>query len=92
MYELFQALVGAALRDADDYDASLLHGLTSHVAHATTGDSNATRVSRSFALRVFAADHSLRAAQHHNDPPEADSRKKRRFWVRKAAFSQLPSG
>lgn len=38
-YELFQALVGAALPD-DDYDASLLHSLTSHLAHATTGDSN----------------------------------------------------
>lgn len=35
-YELFQALVGAALPDYDDYDASLLNSFTSHAAHAIT--------------------------------------------------------
>ncbi len=46
-YELFQALVGAALPNHDDYNASRLIGLTSHVLHTTTGDSNAIRISRS---------------------------------------------
>jgi hypothetical protein len=46
-YEMFQALVGAALSNHDDYDASLLHGPASHGLHTTTGDSNATRVSGS---------------------------------------------
>ena len=49
MDELCQALAGAVLPDNDDDDASLLSSLTSHAAHATTGDSNAQGFTRAVA-------------------------------------------
>src|SRR5574341_1406694 len=59
-YDLFQALVGAALPDDDDYDASPLHSLTSHVAHATTRDSEPTRGSRQARTKLHLPGHCSR--------------------------------